>query len=103
MVPLPPADVEFAATGWLFVDHLGFKETWALSASCQTEGELHNVDSNNMTLEQLEAEAVCFAQRDDLWKNRLDAAKIIFVPPLGLFIFGCLILWTVRGFAPQSK
>jgi hypothetical protein len=39
----------------------------------------------------------------DEWRERLNAAEIAFGPPLGLFIFGCLIEWIIRGFTPHSK
>jgi hypothetical protein len=38
----------------------------------------------------------------EIWQDRLNAAKMVFGPPLGLFIFGYLIGWIIRGFAPRS-
>ena len=36
------------------------------------------------------------------WVERSHAAVIIFVPPLGLFIFGSCVVWIIQGFIPKS-
>jgi len=33
------------------------------------------------------------------WSSRLDAAKWIFIPPLGILLFGLGIGWVVKGFS----
>jgi hypothetical protein len=38
-----------------------------------------------------------------VWHERLNAAEIVFIPPLALLVLGSLIIWVAPGFSAGSK
>jgi hypothetical protein len=90
-----------AGLGWLLHDDLKFGGPWTLSSrppDCPKEysnGPLQTWTDKELLCRIAEAEA-------EDWAARLNAAEIIFIPPLGLFVFGCFVLWVARGFRPKS-
>lgn len=76
------------------------KQATARGLYCPT-GASHNRPVDELTPDEVACELAEFTAK--FWQGRLNAASIVFGPPLALFIFGCLVGWIIRGFAPYYR
>jgi hypothetical protein len=90
--------------GWYLRNDLHIEGPWKLSnppLDCAKELPTENArPSTKLTDKQLECATA--AMQAQSWVERSNAAVIIFVPPLGLFIFGSCVVWIIQGLIPKS-
>jgi hypothetical protein len=86
------------ASGWVLRDDLYFGEPWTMTRSdCPSD-----IDKTRPLSEWTDQEIECVLSTH-YWANRWEAAKTVFLPPLGLLVLGGLIGWIIQGFRPKSK
>jgi hypothetical protein len=77
--------------GWYLRNDLHLEGPWTLSSP-----------PPDCSKESPELKCAIGATEAQSWVERSHAAVIIFVPPLGLFIFGSCVVWIIQGFIPKS-
>ncbi|HEY6254222.1 MAG TPA: hypothetical protein VIY51_00340 [Xanthobacteraceae bacterium] len=95
-----------AGSGWVLRDDLAVTSGWAMSqkpafdcpqpSAAELARPLSEWTDSLLHCQIAEVQGM-------IWAKRFDAAKIVFLPSLGLLVFGCLTAWAISGFTPQSK
>jgi hypothetical protein len=90
--------------GWYLRNDLHSEGPWTLgNPPFDCPKELPTENTRPLTkLTDKELECAIAAMEAQSWAERANAAVIIFVPPLGLFIFGSCIVWIIQGLDPKS-
>jgi hypothetical protein len=88
--------------GWYLRNDLHFDGPWTLSnPPLDCLKELPTGPLPKFTDKELKCAVA--AMEAQSWAERSNAAVIIFVPPLGLFILGSCVVWIIQGFTGDSK
>lgn len=90
--------------GWYLRNDLHFEGPWTLSSPpLDCPKELPTESTRPLTkLTDKELECAIAVMEAQSWEERARATAIIFVPPLGLFIFGSCVVWIIQGLSPKS-
>lgn len=89
---------------WYLRNDLHFEGPWTLSnppLACPKVLPTGNTRPlTKLTDEELKCAIA--AMEAQSWSERANAAVTIFVPALGLFIFGSCVVWIIQGLNPKS-